>query len=108
MRYILYAGLVLLLVTLCVPPASAESAVSAESAAPPARQVKKPRSDAVPRDSGETVRYWKMARKYKNQMRYELARQHYLLALASSRSDQTVQRIQRELQIVELQIRSLR
>lgn len=49
-----------------------------------------------------------MARNYKNQMRYEMARQYYLLALAGSNSQASVERIQRELQVVELQIRSLR
>lgn len=98
MRYIYLTGLALLLVLQC-PVAS-----FAADTAPP----KKVHPDTVPNDSAETTRMWNIARKYKNQMRYELARQHYLLALSTCRSDQTVQRIQRELQIVELQIRSMR
>lgn len=64
--------------------------------------------DTVPGDSAETTRHWNIARKYKTQMRFELAKQHLLLALSACRSDITMQRIQRELQIVELQIRSMR
>lgn len=104
MRYIYYTGLALLLVSLCAPSAT-EAAVDPVSPAQQARQI---HPDTVPEDSGETSRYWNMARNYKKQMRYEMARQYYLLALAGCRSDVSVQRIQRELQIVELQIRSLR
>lgn len=99
MRYIYYAGLIVALVLSTSVTSVANEAVSSP---------KKVYPDAVPTDSAETTRLWNTARKYKGQMRYEMARQHYLLALATCRSDETVQRIQRELQIVELQIRSLR
>lgn len=64
--------------------------------------------DDVPEDSVETKRHWNKARRYKEQMRLEMARQEFLLALATSRTEATIQHIQRELQIVELQIRSKR
>lgn len=99
MRYIYYAGIVVALVISTSAVGFASEAVTSP---------KKVHPDTVPVDSAETARLWNKARKYKGQMRYEMARQHYLLALATCRSDETVQRIQRELQIVELQIRSLR
>lgn len=99
MRYIYSAGLVLLIVL----TASAHTVAMASEPAP-----RRTPPDAVPVDSAETTRLWNMARAYKAQMRLEMARQQYLLALATCRSEETVQRIQRELQIVELQIRSLR
>ncbi|MEG2173630.1 MAG: hypothetical protein RRY29_10315 [Desulfovibrionaceae bacterium] len=99
MRYIGYTGLALLLLLSTGSASLADETMASPKRVPP---------DSIPADSGETTRLWNMARKYKDQMRYEMARQHYLLALATCRSDETVQRIQRELQIVELQIRSLR
>lgn len=100
MRYICHASLALLLLL------SVSAGTSLAMDAGPAPRRTQP--DAIPADSAETTRLWNMARTYKTQMRYEMARQHYLLALATCRSDETVQRIQRELQIVELQLRSLR
>lgn len=112
MRYIYLTGLALLMILQCpvngytldgfgTDPAT--ESISSDSTRP-----KKIHPDKVPKDSAETARMWKMARHYKNQMRYELARQYYLLALSTCRSNVTVERIQRELQIVELQIRTLR
>lgn len=103
MRYILYAGLALVLLSLCAPAVAATLTTDS-----PPRQARKTTKVAVPKDSRETSRYLAMARNYKNQMRYEMARQYYLLALAGSNSQASVERIQRELQVVELQIRSLR
>lgn len=99
MRYIYSTGLALLIVLAIGAPTLAVASETAPKRTPP---------DAVPTDSAETTRLWNMARAYKAQMRLEMARQQYLLALATCRSEDTVQRIQRELQIVELQIRSLR
>lgn len=65
-------------------------------------------ADAVPHDSEATARHWKQARAYQKGMRFELARQEYLLALATCRTDITRDRLQRELRIVDMQLRTLR
>ena len=59
-------------------------------------------------DTKATTHHWKLARDYERQMRYELARQHYLLALASCRSESTQTQLRRELESVDLQIRTMR
>ena len=59
-------------------------------------------------DTKATVHHWKLARDYERQMRYELARQHYLLALASCRSESTQAQLRRELESIDLQIRTMR
>jgi hypothetical protein len=59
-------------------------------------------------DTKVTVHNWKLARDYERQMRYELARQHYLLALASCRSASTQEQLRRELESIDLQIRTMR
>ena len=59
-------------------------------------------------DTRATTQHWKLARDYERQMRYELARQHYLLALASCRSESTQTQLRRELESVDLQIRTMR
>ncbi len=60
---------------------------------------------AVPK---ETRRHWKLADEYRHYHRYELARKHLLLALTTSNSAELRDALQRELQIVDLQIRTLR
>jgi len=55
-----------------------------------------------------TKSHWKLARDYERQMRYELARQHYLLALASCRSEPAQTQLRRELESIDLQIRTMR
>ncbi len=59
-------------------------------------------------ESDETIRNLKYAQKYEEDRRYELAKQHYLLALSTCRTVKMRNHIQRYLQGVELQIRSLR
>jgi len=59
-------------------------------------------------DTKGTMQNWKLARDYERQMRYELARQHYLLALASCRSEPAQRQLRRELESVDLQIRTMR
>ncbi len=56
----------------------------------------------------ETIEHWELATKYKGDRRYELARQHYLLALATCNTTELRDTLQRELQIIDLQIRTLR
>jgi len=59
-------------------------------------------------DTQATMHNWRLARDYERQMRYELARQHYLLALASCRSENAQAQLRRELESVDLQIRTMR
>jgi hypothetical protein len=59
-------------------------------------------------DTRATNENWKLARVYERQMRYELARQHYLLALAACRSESAQAQLRRELESIDLQIRTLR
>ena len=61
-----------------------------------------------PADTRTTEHNWKLARSYERQMRYELARQHYLLALASCRSESVQAQLRRELESIDLQIRTMR
>ncbi len=56
----------------------------------------------------ETIHHWELATEYKYSRRYELARQHLLLALATCNSTELRDTLQRELQIVDLQIRTMR
>jgi hypothetical protein len=60
------------------------------------------------KDTEATTYNWKLARDYERQMRYELARQHYLLALAACRTESTQMQLRRELESVDLQIRTMR
>lgn len=73
-----------------------------------ARPAPVPHPDTPLEDTEYTLQHWKLARKYQKAMRLELARQEYLLALATCRTDQSRDRLQRELQVVEMQIRTLR
>ncbi len=56
----------------------------------------------------DTARNLSFAKKYRTEGRYELARQHYLLALATCNTTTLRDTIQRDLQTLELQIRTLR
>ncbi len=56
----------------------------------------------------ETIEHWNLASHYKFNRRYELARQHLLLALTTCNTTELRDELQRELQIVDLQIRTLR
>ena len=64
--------------------------------------------DRAPTDSQQTTYHWKKARAYQQEQRYELARQHYLLSLSACRSEETRDQLQRDLQIIDLQLRTLR
>jgi len=59
-------------------------------------------------DTKATEHNWKLARSYERQMRLELARQHYLLALASCRTEANQLQLRRELDSIDLQIRTMR
>jgi hypothetical protein len=59
-------------------------------------------------ESGETVQNWSLARRYQAAGRYELARQHYSLALSTVRTQSALDMLKRELVAVDLQIRALR
>ncbi len=56
----------------------------------------------------ETKHHWELAMDYKYDGRYELARQHFLLALATCNSTELRDTLKRELQSVDLQIRTMR
>lgn len=62
----------------------------------------------VIRESEDSIANWSLARDYQAQGRYELARQHYLLALASSRTAQTQSTLQRELDSLDRKIAAKR
>ena len=59
-------------------------------------------------ESGETVQNWSLARQYQAAGRYELARQHYSLALSTVRTQNALEMLKRELVAVDLQIRAIR
>ncbi len=51
---------------------------------------------------------WNQARYFQAQGRYDLAREHYLLALAAARDNEERDVLNQELQTVDLQIKTLR
>lgn len=63
---------------------------------------------AVTPEAEETIFNWTQARDYQAQGRYELARQHYLVALAAARTPETQQTLQRELDSVDRMIEAMR
>ena len=73
-----------------------------------AADASRPADRRLASDTRATQYNWKLARDYERQMRYELARQHYLLALASCRTEPAQTQLRRELEGVDLQIRTMR
>lgn len=63
---------------------------------------------AVPPYHGNTLSNFTVARLYMSQGRYELARQHLLLALATSRDEDMRTRLATELESVEMMIATMR
>lgn len=59
-------------------------------------------------ESDEALHNWQQGRTYQAQGRFELAREHYLLALAAARSDDTRDALAREVHVVDRQIQTLR
>ena len=59
-------------------------------------------------ESDEALHNWHQGRTYQAQGRYELAREHYLLALAAARSDDVRDALAREVDVVDRQIKTLR
>lgn len=59
-------------------------------------------------ESDETIHNWHKGREYQAAGRYELAREHYLLAMAAVRSEGAQQSLSRELATVDLMLRTLR
>lgn len=59
-------------------------------------------------DSDEAIQNWHLGRDYQAQGRYELAREHYLLAIAAARTADVHDALARELAVVDRQLRSLR
>lgn len=89
-------------------PALALSTWDSPNTAPQQSAPRKAHPDERVTDTADTTVHWDKARQYQKQQRYELARQHFLLALSSCRTEETRDRLQRELQIVDLQLRTLR
>lgn len=63
---------------------------------------------SVTAESDETIDNWLLARRYQAEGRYELARQHYALALAAARTQSGLNQLQRELYTVDMQLRTMR
>jgi len=59
-------------------------------------------------ESDETVDNWMLARRYQAEGRYELAKQHYSLALSAVRTESSLQQLQREMYALDMQIRAVR
>jgi hypothetical protein len=59
-------------------------------------------------ETDETVDNWVLARRYQAAGRYELAKQHYGLALAAVRTQSSLDMLKRELVAVEMQLRAMR
>lgn len=59
-------------------------------------------------ESDETMDNWLLARRYQAEYRYELARQHFALALATAKTLGVVEQLQQELAAIDLQIKTLR
>ena len=59
-------------------------------------------------ETDETISNWIMARQYQAQGRYELAHQHYGLAMSAVRTQSSLNMLQRELAAVDLQIKTMR
>lgn len=90
-------------------PAQAMSTWDTPDTAPQQQQQpKRVHPDERPYDTADTTVHWNKAREYQRQQRFELARQHYLLALATCRTEETRDRLQRELQVIDLQLRTMR
>lgn len=59
-------------------------------------------------DSAETIANWQIARNYHGQGRLELARQYYVLALASARSPEVQAALQREIEAADRMLQAMR
>lgn len=59
-------------------------------------------------DSSETIANWQLARNYHGQGRLELARQYYVLALASARSPEVQVALQREIDAADRMLQAMR
>ena len=59
-------------------------------------------------NSDDATICWNQARYFQAQGRYELAREHFLLALAAARTDAERDMLDQELRTVDLQIKTLR
>ncbi len=59
-------------------------------------------------ETSQTVVFWRQARDYQAQGRYELAKQYYQLALAGSRSSETQAVLQREIEAADRMLQTLR
>lgn len=63
---------------------------------------------AVSPESEVMISNWTLAREYQDQGRFELAKEHYLLALASARTQEVQQTLQREIHVVDRMLDAMR
>ena len=73
-----------------------------------ARREAKERGNYLSEANEHSLAYLEQARQFRTQGRYELARQRYLQALSICADDQTLSIIKRELNGVELLLRTMR
>lgn len=107
----LTASFALPLVALPAAPALADSMSSYNGQAasdPQARQAANERNEYLIEANKHSLAYLGEARQFREQGRYELARQRYLQALSICADDQTLYVIKRELNGIELLLRTMR
>lgn len=73
-----------------------------------AKRDAKDRANYLSEANEHSLAYLKQARQFREEGRYELARQRYLQALSICADDQTLSVIKRELSGIELLLRSMR
>lgn len=89
--------------------ADSMSSYSGQTASDPqARQAANERNEYLIEANKHSLAYLGQARQFREQGRYELARQRYLQALSICADDQTLGIIKRELNGVELLLRTMR
>lgn len=59
-------------------------------------------------EASETVANWQAARNFQAQGRYELARQYYVVALATARSPETQTTLKREIEATDRMLQAFR
>ena len=107
----LTAAFALPLAALAPAPARAESMTSYgghDPAVPQDKKAAKERNEYLIEANEHSLAYLGQARQFREQGRYELARQRYLQALSICADDQTLYVIKRELNGVELLLRTMR
>jgi len=102
-------GVILLFIAACFPATARADSLSynGQSDAQAKREAKD-RANYLSEANEHSLAYLGQARQFREQGRYELARQRYLQALSICADDQTLEIIKRELNGVELLLRTMR